>query len=409
MTVLPDRVGSARPVRRFPELARLLEPVPVADFFAGHWEREPLLVHRDDPEYYADLLTLDGIDEVLSRSGPGLHDIRVVVNGKETPVSELTRGRGRNGTTNSLETLYARYRTGSTVVVNTLQDRWPPLDRLAAALGAELDARLQMNIYLTPAGNQGFAPHYDTHDVFVMQVYGTKVWRLAGAPYPLPLQNKPHDKSQPAPEPLQEIELRAGDLLYLPRGTIHSAIANETASLHVTIGIHPVLWSQVIEDAVTRVFAEDPRFRTALPIGYTADDAVREQAATRLAELADILRERLSPGPLLADADERLVSAGSPVLRGHLVDLEDLPRIELTTAFRRRPGLRWGLTVDDTVAVLQFHSKTVRFPAEVADEVRFVAERPDRFTAADIPGDLDEPGRRTLVHTLLREGFLTTS
>lgn len=408
MTVLPAREDLKRPVRGFPELARLIHPVPVADFFASYWEREPLLVQREHPDYYADLLTLAGIDEVLSESTPNLDNMRVVVNGKETPIDELSRGGGRNGTANALETLYERYRSGSTVVVNTLEFRWAPLQQLAATLGAELDARLQMNIYLTPAGNQGFAAHYDTHDVFVAQVYGSKVWQLAGAPYELPLRNRPHDKSVPAPKPTRELELRAGDVLYLPRGTIHSATANDTASLHVTIGIHPVLWTQVIEDAVASAFAEDVRFRGGLPTGFATDAAVREQTEQRLTELLDLLRQRLSPGAMSAAAAERLVSAGAPALRGHLLDLEDLPNLDTSTPLRRRPGLRWTVTVDDTVAVLRFHNKTVRFPADVADEVRFVAGADNWFTAADIPGDLDEPGRKTLVHTLLREGLLTT-
>jgi ribosomal protein L16 Arg81 hydroxylase len=408
MTVIPAQADVSRPVRRFPELTRLIHPFSVADFFASHWEREPLLVQRDDAGYYADLLTLDGIDEVLSQSGPGLDNLRVVVDGKETPVAELGRGRGRNGTANALETLYERYRSGSTVVVDSLQDRWPPLQRLAAALGAELDARVQMNIYLTPAGNQGFAPHYDTHDVFVAQVYGSKVWRLAGAPYPLPLRSRPYDRSQVAPQPAREFELRAGDVLYLPRGTIHSATANDTASLHVTIGVHPMLWTQAIEDAISRAFAEDARFRAALPIGFATDHTVGEQARQRLAELLDLLRDRLSPSAITADAAERLVSVSAPPLRGHLLDLEDLPKLDTSTPLRRRPGLRWTVTVDDTVASLLFHNKAVRFPAEVADEVRFAAGQDGWFTAAAIPGDLDEPGRKTLVHTLLREGFLTT-
>jgi hypothetical protein len=69
--------------------------------------------------------------------------------------------------------------------------------------------------------------------------------------------------------------------------------------------------------------------------------------------------------------------------------------------------VRWLLTVEDEVAGLHFHNKVVRFPAAVEDEVRFVAECADWFTEATIPGVLDEPGRRTLVRTLLGEGFLT--
>lgn len=389
-------------------LEKLLWPVSVAEFQEEYWECRSLVVHREGPGYFADLLTLDGIDQVLSLAGVALENIRVVVDGKETPVSQLGAGRGRNGSTNSLEALYARYRGGSTVVVNSLQDRWEPLQRVAGALGSELGARVQMNVYLTPPRSQGFAPHYDTHDVFIAQVYGSKVWRLAEASYELPLASRPHDKSVPPPEPTQEFELRAGDLLYLPRGTIHSAAANETASLHVTLGIHPVLWVEALKDALAELAAEDVRFRRALPVGFAREEGLRERVKAGFAELLDVLCTQLSPKEMTARAVERVTSISSPLLRGHLLDLEDLPRTGAGTRVRRRPGLQWQLTVGDGVARLHFHNKTVQFPAGVAEEVRYVAEQGvEWFTENSIPGDLDEAGRKTLVHTLLGEGFLT--
>lgn len=36
--------------------------------------------------------------------------------------------------------------------------------------------------YLTPSGTQGFAPHYDDIEAFVMQVEGKKRWRLYKPP-----------------------------------------------------------------------------------------------------------------------------------------------------------------------------------------------------------------------------------
>ena len=39
---------------------------------------------------------------------------------------------------------------------------------------------------LTPEGAQGFDPHFDTHEVFVLQVEGHKHWRLYGPGRVLP-------------------------------------------------------------------------------------------------------------------------------------------------------------------------------------------------------------------------------
>ncbi|WP_329571345.1 JmjC domain-containing protein [Kitasatospora sp. NBC_01266] len=390
-------------------LPALVHPVSPQEFQQEYWERQPLVVHRDDPDHYADLLTLDGIDRMISMAGQKLDNVRVVLDGKGTSIEDLVAKRpGRNAPTHALEALYERYRTGSTVVLNGAHERWEPLRRLAHALGGELGALVRMNVYLTPAGARGFTPHYDKHDVFVAQIHGTKRWRLARARHELPLPEQRYDKSKAAAEPDQEFDLRAGDLLYLPRGTIHSASSNDTASAHITIGIRPVIWAQVIGDAVEEVFAEDVRFRRSLPIGFADDPALRDQVAHTAADLLDALRARLSPQALAARSAERVVSISAPVLRHHLTDLEDLARLDTGTRVRRRPELCWRLTTDGGAVVLRFHDKSVELPADTAEEVRYLTGKDGSwFTAADLPGGPDEAGRLALVRTLVREGFLT--
>jgi ribosomal protein L16 Arg81 hydroxylase len=407
MTLLADRGQAAPSARPFLDLCRLIHPVDVATFQRDYWEKQYLIVHRTEPAYFADLLTLDGVDQALSGSGVLLDHLRVVLNGRETPISELS-AEGRNGDTNAPEVLLEHYRNGSTIVLNSLNQRWEPLRGFGHGLGADLSSRIQMNVYLTPAGGQGFAPHYDMHDVFVIQVHGTKQWRLSRPPLELPLQSQPYDKSQPPPEVDEELTLHVGDTLYLPRGTVHSATANETASVHVTIGIHPVLYSQAIEGAVKRLGENDVRFRHGFPIGFANDEDRQRQAAQTITELLDVLRSTLSPADMVAQSVTTAASINAPTLRHHLTDLERLDQLDLDTRVRRRPDLRWHLTVVDDTLNLHFHNKTVHLPAFVADEVRYVAGTDgDGFTGSAIPGDLDEPGRVVLLRSLLREGFLT--
>jgi hypothetical protein len=71
-----------------PELARLVHPVAPETFLRDHWEQQPLLVERDEPDRY-DLLTLDDVDTALALTGAGLDRLRVVIDGRETPVAEL--------------------------------------------------------------------------------------------------------------------------------------------------------------------------------------------------------------------------------------------------------------------------------------------------------------------------------
>lgn len=223
------REGEAAAEQPIFDFSRLIAPIDLDVFRRDYWEQQRLLLHRDDPDYYADLLTFDDVDRVLSLSSVRSDGLRVVSNGVETPISELV-GTGEITSTNALEMLYECYRTGSTIVLNSLQGRWKPLKLLSQKLGKEIGARLAINVYVTPSGNQGFAPHYDTHDVFVAQVHGTKRWRLYGVHTELPLRGQPYDKSNHLDDPHDEFDLQSGDLLYLPRGTVHAATANESAS-----------------------------------------------------------------------------------------------------------------------------------------------------------------------------------
>ena len=71
------------------------------------------------------------------------------------------------------------------------------------------------NVYLTPPGTQGFAPHFDDVDVFLLQLEGRKHWRLyepseADKIARFSSRNFTQDEIG---EPLLETTLEAGDFL----------------------------------------------------------------------------------------------------------------------------------------------------------------------------------------------------
>jgi bifunctional lysine-specific demethylase and histidyl-hydroxylase NO66 len=85
---------------------------------------------------------------------------------------------------------------------------------------------------------QGFAPHFDDVDVYILQVEGRKRWRLYP---PLPGHALPRYSSRDFVEAevgacMLDTILEPGDMLYLPRGTIHQAEALPSEhSMHLTV------------------------------------------------------------------------------------------------------------------------------------------------------------------------------
>ena len=173
---------------------------------------------------------------------------------------------------------------GATLVLQALHRTWPPLIQFGSELAGELGHPVQINAYITPPENQGFAAHYDTHDVFVLQVAGSKRWTIHPPVLddPLPRQTWEQRKAQVAARatetPLIDTVLRPGDALYLPRGFLHSAVAQGEVSIHLTVGVHPVTAYDLARELIVAA-AADRELRRSLPMGVDVTDAAGDDRA----------------------------------------------------------------------------------------------------------------------------------
>lgn len=400
-------VGRSRGTAIF-DLRRLIDPIDPETFKRQYWEKRPLVVRRGRPDYYRGLLSLPDVDRALSISSIWSSQIRVLRDGNDIPPAQLGKD-GLLGSATDLESLYAHYRGGATIVLQFLHERWKPLMDLCRVLASEFSASLQVNAYLTPARERALDTHYDTHDVFVLQAAGSKHWRLyEGDPVRLPLKGQPCDSKAMKPGALlEEFDLHPGDLIYIPRGCMHDAVSRDSTSLHLTVGVSTITWAAVILRAVESVIERDPRFRESLPAGFARSDSLGKLATTRLTALLNALLAEIEPASMVGDARQEAALYGHPALDGHFLDLEGLPRVGLQTRVRRRANVEYTFTTAGGRATLHFHGKSVQMPAYTEPYLRFIFEAAE-FRAADLPGGLDDEGKLVLVRTLIREGFLTT-
>ena len=254
---------------------------------------------------------------------------------------------------------------------------------------------MQANAYYTPSSAQGFAVHHDTHDVFVLQVAGTKRWLWYEPVVELPTGDQRFSPERHDPgEPAADFTLEPGDTLYLPRGWPHEARTADSDSLHLTIGLHPQTRLDAIRAALAEC-ADDVEFRRTLG----ADGEVP-------ADLLDRLAERLEPELVRARARRRLVARRRPILERHLAEVEASDRLRASDAVERRPTVLHVLELDRPRPTLLFEGKEVSVPARAGAALAAAAEAAGPFAAADLPGPVDEAGRLVLVRRLVREGFL---
>ncbi len=304
--------------------------------------------------------------------------------------------------------LYQLFEEGATLTLAFLDTVLPSLERLCREIEIELSMPLQANVYLTPPEEQGANVHYDTHDVFVLQVSGSKQWTIYDAPLPLPLSGQEYDPEVHRPgAPTHEFELAAGDVVYIPRGWLHQARATSTTSLHITAGVLRYTWADLLLELVSRVALEEPAFRKALPVGFAREGFDRTAARETLRGLLLELHARGDADAMLDHFVERHIADCPPLLRGQMRQLAALKDLTLETVLGARPGVVHRLRRDGEKVIVEFHGHRITLPARAGEAIAFALANP-RYSLRELPGELDEAGRLTLGRRLIREGLAWT-
>lgn len=386
-------------------LARLLEPVSPTDFLRDHWERKPLVIRRADVARYRDLLTLADLDGYLYGRHV-MHPAMSLTNAeRKLSPDEYTYASGLIDTARASQ-LYAE---GATMVFASFEGAMGPLARLCRAMEAELSVRFQTNVYRTPGNAQGFRTHYDSHDVFALQVHGRKLWTLYNTPVELPFRRQEfHPDKVPVGEVSETFVLEAGDVAYVPRGVMHDARnVDGEESVHITLGVLHTSWVDLMAESLARLGLRDPAFRRSMPPGFARDGFDRAEARAHFTTLLRRFAEEADFDDVFDHFAEDFIGTRHPILPGQVAELQRLDGLTADSIAEARPSLIFKRRdADDTVSIALYGSE-ISFPA-VAREALRVALSGDPFRIGDLPGDLDDDGRLVLVRRLVREGILTT-
>jgi bifunctional lysine-specific demethylase and histidyl-hydroxylase NO66 len=299
--------------------------------------------------------------------------------------------------TASVDRVLAEWEQGATIVLQGLHLTRPALGEFCRSLEQALGHPTQANAYYTPRSAQGLPVHHDTHDVFVLQVAGEKRWKVYEPVWELPLRNQRYSAELGGPGPaVEDRVLKPGDTLYLPRGWLHEAMTSDTDSLHLTIGVNVVTWLDAFKAALDEL-GEDVRFRRSWQSGDGTDD------------LVEALHDRLGRDHVARRARSKLVRTRRPIRDGQMSQLRALGELDVDTELERRPTVMADLVDRDDSVSLVFEGRELTFPGHVREELAAVVAADEPFSAAELPGALDDEGRLVLARRLVREGFLRIS
>jgi cupin superfamily protein len=393
-----------RTTRTRSALARCLEPVDADRFLEEHWERSPLLVQRGEEGRFDDLLSQAEAERLLTSTGLRYPAFRLVKSGERVAVGDYThdvpwRPTAFTGTVD-VERAAAEFERGATLVLQALHIHHGSVAEFCRSLEAELGHPVQANAYYTPRSAQGLPVHHDTHDVLCLQVAGEKRWLVYEPVLDLPLKDQRYrSELGAAGETVLDVVLRPGDTLYLPRGWLHEALTSETDSLHLTIGVNVYTRLDAVRAALDECAREEVAYRRAVAEG---GDLPTE-------DLLELLSDRLRSSDVERRRRERFVGTRRPIRGDQFDQLRALGDLDVGTLLERRDTIFFDVVQDGDDVVLVFEGRRLAFPAHAVAELQAITEAADPFSAADLPGDLDEPGRLVLVRRLVREGFLRIS
>lgn len=232
----------------FDALDWLVAPLNSSTFFSDYFEQQPLHVRQREQSQIASLFSSALLDEVLEEGLKVSNPLYYLNNQRFRLVKKLERD-GEDWTAilppsvdaMTVEKAHEAFMAGFSVLINGLEVRWLSVQNAAMFIEELTGIRTRVNLYFTPPGKQAFDAHFDSMDGFVVQIEGSKEWIIYE-----PLMDRPRSdmKYKPKREELKELQriiLEPGDVLYIPRGWPHEAIAVESElslpSLHLTFGI----------------------------------------------------------------------------------------------------------------------------------------------------------------------------
>lgn len=258
-----------------------------------------------DPALIEQLLTWDDLNHILATRPLQPPRLRLHRRGQVVPVDEYTEKVDEAGEPRRVvrpPALYSALRDGASLVLDAIDRLHPPIRAAADDLMGMLHERVQTNLYLLWGDTFGFDTHWDDHDTFIIQVAGTKHWKVhgPGRRYPMKIDS---DQTHTCPEAIAwEGTLRPGQILHVPRGWWHTVTGTGDVSAHLTFGFTRATgmdWAaSIVEHLHDReIFRQDlPRF---------ASDEQRDAHQHELAdELVNIVRAA-SFDRFLADRDAR--------------------------------------------------------------------------------------------------------
>ena len=246
-----------------------IAPIDAGVFLKDYWGQQPLLIRKDDRALRPEI-GWPQFNQTLNASSHLTEDrIKLLMNSRAIQPELYLNATGPRVANIRQVTNFAAM--GANIVVDAVEMVLSEARDLTNMLAERLNVRASANFYASFKGVQAFASHFDTHDVFAVHCAGQKRWRIYRNRAENPTEILSGEGAQADIDAfkgavIMDVTLAPGDVLYIPHGFCHDAIATDTASLHLTLGFAP-LYGTALFRLLSEIAIEDALCRAYVPSG----------------------------------------------------------------------------------------------------------------------------------------------
>jgi ribosomal protein L16 Arg81 hydroxylase len=219
------------------EFDQIIAPLGRGQFLAEYWTKK--FLHLSGAKgRFTPILPWEELNHILEWHPPPQPQLRLFQEGVmmdlrryiDGPVGSLMLNAGG---------LIALLAQGASMVLDSVNQVAPAVAHLTHSMESALSCACVANLYAGWKTQKGFDVHFDSHEVFVLQLSGRKRWQVFAPTRLHPLTNDIEPAAKPTVPPIWEGIINDGDFLYLPRGFWHVAYPLDEPSMHISWGAQP--------------------------------------------------------------------------------------------------------------------------------------------------------------------------
>lgn len=382
--------------------AQIIHPISIEEFFNDYYEKKPLHIARNDTSYYYSFLSLQEIDSYLQLKQAFSPNVKMAFQGKEvSPFLFCDHDNKVAAFKANPKKMFELFKLGYTIKYDKLHQTYPPLAEKVSALENELGIKIRTSLYLTPENSQGYGVHTDRHDVLALQINGTKIWKVKFSEEILPSVYDGRVLLSNWEDGVQEIQLKAGDFFYCPRGLAHAVYTADESSVHYTLGFQPIYGYKALS-VIADIAYENPFFRKALPNNLSSE-SVRKNFAIEFKNEFKKLIDSID----FKDLIERNSKLNAQSFLQYKEDqfFSHFYQPNINDTFYWRVEIDWKLTFTKVSCRIEVDNQTNDFPFLLKDFL-LSKEKKKQFTLVDMSAALNEKQKLKIIKRLLKLGIV---